>query len=166
MGSARAFTSLLTGRVDVQIGHDRSLPALHSSSLEGTPAGSCPAMQAKHINTDGSSAVCVAARRDAKSAGTATSPIPPRICSDPASAHMETEPMNTVTWKLDAALSLHCRYHTKECCQKPITAIRGLAMNGVKRYFQGWPMEKEEDGALVWRPQTREELHTLMLDKR
>eukprot|EP00965_Chrysotila_dentata_P002925 94659-Pleurochrysis_carterae.AAC.1 len=49
--------------------------------------------------------------------------------------------------EIDAALSLHCRHHTRECCQEPIITLRGLAASGVERYFSEWPMVRERDGA-------------------
>eukprot|EP00965_Chrysotila_dentata_P163923 5411942-Pleurochrysis_carterae.AAC.1 len=39
-------------------------------------------------------------------------------------------------------------------------------MSGVERYFHGWPMVKEKDGALVWRLDSPEELQELLKGKR
>eukprot|EP00965_Chrysotila_dentata_P236542 6201377-Pleurochrysis_carterae.AAC.2 len=92
-------------------------------------------------------------------------PLPPPVTRiiDRPPPNMGVEPMEPVLLEVDAALSLHCRHHTRECCQEPITTLRRLAVSRVERYFQGWPSVKKKDGATVWRTHSPEELRKLLL---
>eukprot|EP00965_Chrysotila_dentata_P041252 1368818-Pleurochrysis_carterae.AAC.1 len=70
--------------------------------------------------------------------------------------------------EIDAALSLHCRYHTKEACQEPIVTLRGLSWSGVERYFADWPMDRSASSrdTKVWSVTAPEALHRRLLQQK
>eukprot|EP00965_Chrysotila_dentata_P129081 4266955-Pleurochrysis_carterae.AAC.1 len=59
-------------------------------------------------------------------------PAPPPRAIMRSPLGMDVEPMETVMEEISAALSLHCRHQTRDCCQKPIMTLRGLSMSGVE----------------------------------
>eukprot|EP00965_Chrysotila_dentata_P022298 737521-Pleurochrysis_carterae.AAC.1 len=62
------------------------------------------------------------------------------------------EKHETVKAEINAGLSSHCRFMSKQTAQKPILTLHGLSESDIRRYFHQWPQveEPKAGGPTVW----------------
>jgi len=77
--------------------------------------------------------------------------------------NVDVKRMEAVQEEVNASLSMHCRFMTRECSQEPIITVRGLAASGVKRYFRPVPqLTRQAARTFVWERSFPEQLHSCL----